>query len=1314
MKKITLFLALFFTTLISAQVANQPSDSVVCDDNNFTPGSSIDPNDINDGLMCFDLSQKNAEVLGSQNPADFIITYHLLQTDADAGMNALSITFCNTSNPQTIYVRLESIATGAFDTTSFMLTVTPSPVVPDSAAIDIFLCDEPSSIDGFTTFNLTTHETYIYGSQSPTDYTLSYFESEADAVGNTNAITNLTSYTNTTFFQAIYIRMTSNVTGCFTIGFFHLIVEAPANLIQPTPLSLCDQNNDEIEMFDLTQRADEITNNDATLTLEYFASLSDLNNDMPIVDPTAFSNTVNPQIIYVETITGDFNCSSVVTLTLSVLPSPSPVLNPTPIIFCDSGNTGNITVDLTSSETEIVNGESNIVVSYYETLSDATMATNAIADPTSFSINVSSIENVYVRVESTIQIDSNLNACATIVTLPLQSSEPLFTSTTYNYSTCDTDNDGSVAIDWDAVTLSLSLLDDSQSIADYTVSYYATIADAQNNVAPLVNGYQNTTNPETVYIRAEHTATGCVNVANTPSLNILVDDQLNVAGPAPYELCNGDGSGYQSFLLTSKDEEIANGQNLTITYHETPEDAANFTNILNATYVNAVPYSQTIYARAESSLTGCFVVVALDLLVFDTCLPTANLNGSYICDDDMDGLICFDLTSRLAGAIGATDLADVTASYHLSPEDTYTNSNAIADPVNFCTTEVTQDIYIRVENIVTNDVFERVFTLGRVIIETTEPTPYVVCDENGDGHALFTPASKIQEIINGNAGYTVRFYRTLADAQSETSILGTVFTNLTPFSETIYARVESNNPLYTSANCSVIVPLELIASSTICATANADTYEVSTIPHTIYDINAVPTSNLDDYFTDVVAMPFDFDFFNETYNEFTIGTNGLVTFNTFNANTNCRWQLEAGQEVPSFELYLNSIFGVYHDLDNTGDGTLGYGIVGEAPFRKMVVFFDNMNQFSAPCVDPTTTQIILYETFNIIDVQIEQKLACTTWNNGLAVLGIQNQDASVGYIPADRNMGVWDATNEGHRFEPISTYENVFSVLCDTNLDGIMEFNLQDINDDLLDGVTGTVSYYFSEDDLLNNANVLPELYTNTSNAQKIYARVINSTTNEVTIKTVTLAGISCAEDYDLDGVSTMDEDVNQDGNLGNDDTDGDGIPDFIDEDDDGDYVLTNLELINTATGLPENSFLDTDGDLIPNHRDNDDDGDGTLTVDEDYNGNNNPEDDDTNNNNIPDYLDNMVFLNVDEFTATSVRMYPNPVKDKLTVEAKANVRIQSIELYSVEGRLVHAQKQAIATNSLTIDVSNFASGFYVLRMKTQANTIIAKQFIVE
>lgn len=54
-------------------------------------------------------------------------------------------------------------------------------------------------------------------------------------------------------------------------------------------------------------------------------------------------------------------------------------------------------------------------------------------------------------------------------------------------------------------------------------------------------------------------------------------------------------------------------------------------------------------------------------------------------------------------------------------------------------------------------------------------------------------------------------------------------------------------------------------------------------------------------------------------------------------------------------------------------------------------------------------------------------------------------------------------------------------------------------------------------------------------------------------------------------------------------DTDGDGTPDLLDEDDDGDGIPTREEL---NAGVPR----DTDGDGTPNHLDDDDDGDGIPT----------------------------------------------------------------------------------------------------------------------
>ena len=109
--------------------------------------------------------------------------------------------------------------------------------------------------------------------------------------------------------------------------------------------------------------------------------------------------------------------------------------------------------------------------------------------------------------------------------------------------------------------------------------------------------------------------------------------------------------------------------------------------------------------------------------------------------------------------------------------------------------------------------------------------------------------------------------------------------------------------------------------------------------------------------------------------------------------------------------------------------------------------------------------------------------------------------------------------------------------------------------------------------------------------------------------------------DDDNDGVPTAFEGVaglpDEDGIYRDSlDTDGDGIPNYLDIDDDGDNVLTENEIDNSdgdddPTTNPMNTDADlTNGDDIPDYLDADDDGDFIPTRLEDANGANGPGDD--------------------------------------------------------------------------------------------------------
>lgn len=76
---------------------------------------------------------------------------------------------------------------------------------------------------------------------------------------------------------------------------------------------------------------------------------------------------------------------------------------------------------------------------------------------------------------------------------------------------------------------------------------------------------------------------------------------------------------------------------------------------------------------------------------------------------------------------------------------------------------------------------------------------------------------------------------------------------------------------------------------------------------------------------------------------------------------------------------------------------------------------------------------------------------------------------------------------------------------------------------------------------------------------------------------------------------------------------------DVNESDDDNDLVPNWKEDLNGDGEILDD---DTDGDKIPNFADTDDDGDGILTRDEDINGDGDPTNDDSNGNGIPNYLD--------------------------------------------------------------------------------------------
>ncbi|MDV6170371.1 fibronectin type III domain-containing protein [Flavobacterium sp. DG1-102-2] len=264
--------------------------------------------------------------------------------------------------------------------------------------------------------------------------------------------------------------------------------------------------------------------------------------------------------------------------------------------------------------------------------------------------------------------------------------------------------------------------------------------------------------------------------------------------------------------------------------------------------------------------------------------------------------------------------------------------------------------------------------------------------------------------------------------------------------------------------------------------AQTTSYEVSSIPFVV----TFPTTggtqmnvDIDDSWAPKVTLPFEFCFMGDVYNAAQVGANGAISFDTTHpANQGGTMPWSFSQTIPdtSFPV-LNAIYGVYQDTDPSINNsfahpTINYQVLGNYPCRALVVNFNELAQFSGDCnsdpsVGPQTSQIVLYEITNIIEVYVTRRVPCPEWQNGVGVIGLQNADGTLAFTPPNRNTGDWTATNEAWRFTPNGDSTATIEWLQDGSVVG----NTKDI--DVTVSETGTTTMTARASYLLCNGNTI-------------------------------------------------------------------------------------------------------------------------------------------------------------------------------------------------------------------------------------------------
>lgn len=170
--------------------------------------------------------------------------------------------------------------------------------------------------------------------------------------------------------------------------------------------------------------------------------------------------------------------------------------NPSPINLCDDTNPGDgIEVfDLTIREDEIINGQTNVTVSYHLTSGDALGNGGSIMNPESYT-NTSNPQQLFIRLQGNGDFD--------ITTLLIEVvSYAMADALPEDIFIDEGDANGQAVFD---LTENEDIMLGDQFAVDFVFTYFLSQADCENQTNQLANPsmFENTENPQSIYVRME-------------------------------------------------------------------------------------------------------------------------------------------------------------------------------------------------------------------------------------------------------------------------------------------------------------------------------------------------------------------------------------------------------------------------------------------------------------------------------------------------------------------------------------------------------------------------------------------------------------------------------------------------------------------------------------------------------------------------------------------------------------------------------------------------------------------------------------------
>lgn len=958
---------------------------------------------------------------------------------------------------------------------------------PSTQITDYVFCDD--SDDGIENFNLTTKNSEVLASVPPSSYNISYHYSNEDAQNNVNPIVGIIQ--NTSSPQPIFVRIEDTVNGCLAFSTFNLIVNEKPDFEEPDPLVLCqDSSSNDVTLVDLNAANMQIANgnNDLYITYHYSQPEADLGVN-PILSP--YSNPNISETLYVRVFNPITGCFSTTSIFIEILESPTINSQVQSINGCEEDDDGFENFDLTSAIDDILEGLTDVQVSFHTTYNDAQSNLNPIADPDNYQNTTPNFQAIFVRVQHPI------TGCFTITTLEIHTNI-IETGLSENaIIECDDISNDGIA-DFDLNEVASELVNDNN---DLLVTFFLTANDRANNLNAIDKSIPfNVINYGTTLYAVIADGENCDGVRDVS----LVIAPAVILTPQSVDYCDEDNDGFTTLIMDTFNTVAAQGvPAVNVKYYLTEEDAINNENILPEFIYNTTN-PQLLYIRVTNVQTDCFDISTLEVNVIGA--PEITYPSDIIvCDDNDDGISTVNLEAKIPEITTSTTGLNIT--FYTDYDSAVEGENEITNPENYTT--ATQNIFARVDNITTDCYSLANFNVYINTVPQFIPiTVFENCEADIDGVADFYFNLKDSEILNGQPDKQVLYYETEADALAGTNPIDkfSAYQNTTS-PQTIYVRVES----FTDSQCFGTSSFSL---------------KIGSLP--IYN----PPSSIficDDISNDGIATVD----LNETINEIISGSpeDLEVTFHLSEVDAN------------------NNLNPVPLNYTNTINPQELFARVDNGNYCKGISAFE-INVVSLPIVNPAEPLVQCDDNYDGIvtwDLTISEEQVLNVRQDSIVITyfeSVEDLEADLNPIQNPENY-----TNTAYpqtiyikinntisncyviiplellvNFPPITNDFDVYDI-CENASDS---FDLLSLNSIIVNNSFNVlINYFSSETDAFANENSLDTNYIYTSASDIIYVRVEYSTTHcfyifsfELNVNSLPVANqpdnlIACDDDFD-------------------------------------------------------------------------------------------------------------------------------------------------------------------------------------------------------